>query len=147
MPVTTYRKRLPVQTGLESFGHIGWLVGRICEPRAGLEALESTAKANRGDRQTLLDDTRVEGAAPRPGSRPGDRAPALRAARDLFARDSAPLSTEEFFRLWQGIEEEVGDPRLPLRIGSVISVESFNPMVFAAFCSKDLNTALPRIAR
>jgi len=65
---------------------------------------------------------------------------------DLFGRSSAALSTEEYFRLWRGIEEEAGDPKLPLRIGATISAEAFDPPIFAALCSPDLNTALGRLS-
>ena len=65
---------------------------------------------------------------------------------DLFARDKAALSTEEYFRLWRGIEEESGDPNLPLRIGAAISAEAFDPPIFAALCSPELNTALGRLS-
>ena len=73
----------------------------------------------------------------------------LRRARlpeDLFGHEKATLSTDEYFRLWRGIEEESADPTLPLRIGSVISTETFTPEIFAALCSPDLNTALGRIS-
>ncbi|RMG92580.1 MAG: AraC family transcriptional regulator [Candidatus Dadabacteria bacterium] len=74
----------------------------------------------------------------------------LRRARlpeDLWARPTASLHTDEFFRLWKGLEEEAADPRLPLRLGSAISLEAFDPAVFAALCSPDLNTAFRRIGR
>jgi len=45
----------------------------------------------------------------------------------------------------RGIEEEAEDPLTPLRIGSSIPVEAFDPPIFAALCSPDLNTALKRI--
>ncbi len=66
---------------------------------------------------------------------------------DLFARKNAVLDTAEYFRFWCALEESADDPLLPLRIGSAISVETFDPPVFAALCSPDLNTALQRIAR
>jgi len=66
---------------------------------------------------------------------------------DLFARESAGLKTDEYFRLWRGLEEEADDPILPIRIGRAISVEAFDPPIFAALCSPDLNTALARIAQ
>jgi len=66
---------------------------------------------------------------------------------DLFGREKAFLTTKEYFRLWQGIEEETADLTLPLRIGAAISVEAFSPPIFAALCSPDLNTALERMAR
>ena len=78
-----------------------------------------------------------------------DPASVLRRARlpaDLFARTRAALSAEEFFRLWVGLEQEVGDPMLPVRLGESLTVEAFDPLIFAALCSDDLNTAMPRIS-
>ena len=66
---------------------------------------------------------------------------------DLFGRENASLSTSEYFRLWRGIEAEADDPTLPLKIGGAISVEAFDPPIFAALCSANLNAALERIAR
>ena len=65
---------------------------------------------------------------------------------DLFARTRATLTSAEFYALWRGMEQESGDPLLPLRIGESISVESFDPPIFAALCSPDLDTALRRLA-
>ena len=65
---------------------------------------------------------------------------------DLFSRVGAWLTTDAYFRLWRGIEEEADDPALPIRLGSGISVEAFDAPVFAALCSADLNGALQRIA-
>ncbi len=65
---------------------------------------------------------------------------------DLFAREKATMTTEEYFRLCRGIDEEADDPRMPLRVGSAISVEAFDPPIFAALCSPDLNRALKRIS-
>ena len=66
---------------------------------------------------------------------------------DLFAREKASLDTGEYFRLWRGMEEEANDPLLPLRVGAAISVEAFDPPIFAAMCSPDLNTALWRLSK
>jgi AraC-like DNA-binding protein len=65
---------------------------------------------------------------------------------DILGRSKAVLSTNEYFRLWEGIEKESGDPALPLRIGEALSVEVFDPPIFAALCSPNLNTALSRLA-
>jgi AraC-like DNA-binding protein len=65
---------------------------------------------------------------------------------DTLGRAKSRLTTDEYFRLWRGIEEESGDPALPLRIGEALSVEVFDPPIFAALCSADLNPALGRIA-
>jgi AraC-like DNA-binding protein len=66
---------------------------------------------------------------------------------DLLGRGRVTLSQAEYFRLWRGLEEEVADPTLPLRIGAAIKGETFDPPIFAALCSPDLGTALDRIAR
>ncbi|HSN15709.1 MAG TPA: AraC family transcriptional regulator ligand-binding domain-containing protein, partial [Anaeromyxobacteraceae bacterium] len=66
---------------------------------------------------------------------------------DLLGRGRITLSQSDYFRLWRGLEEETADPTLPLRIGAAIRGEAFDPPIFAALCSPDLDTALDRIAR
>ncbi len=66
---------------------------------------------------------------------------------DLFVRERAQVDTVGYFRLWQALDQMLEDPELPLRIGAAISVEAFDPPIFAALCSRDLNVALGRIAR
>jgi AraC-like DNA-binding protein len=65
---------------------------------------------------------------------------------DLWAREKATLSSDEYFRLWLATLDESGDPTLPLKFGAAISVEVFDPPIFAALCSPNLNTALERLA-
>lgn len=65
---------------------------------------------------------------------------------DLFARVRVSLSGEAYFRLWQAIADEARDPKLPIRAGSGVPVEGFDPSLFAALSSPDLNTALTRFA-
>ncbi len=81
------------------------------------------------------------------GLRPADVLRRAQLPDDLFGRERAALNTHEYFRLWKGIEVELGDPALALRIGKAISVEMFDPPVFAALCSPNLNVALERISR
>ena len=66
---------------------------------------------------------------------------------DLFSRGPAVLSTVQYFTLWRALEDEAEDPELPLRVGRAVSAETFDPPVFAAFCSRDLNAAAMRIAK
>lgn len=66
---------------------------------------------------------------------------------DLFSRKDASLSPADYFRLWQGLEQAAGTEELPLKIGQAISVEAFDPPIFASLCSPDLNTALRRLAQ
>jgi AraC-like DNA-binding protein len=65
---------------------------------------------------------------------------------DLFGRGPVDLPPEEYFRLWEALDAESGDPDLAVTIGRSISVEMFHPPVFAALCSPDLRTAAERIA-
>lgn len=66
---------------------------------------------------------------------------------DLFARHNAQLAAEDYFRIWVAADEEANDPLLPLKLGQAISVESFDPPIFACFCSPELTTAFQRLAQ
>jgi AraC-like DNA-binding protein len=67
--------------------------------------------------------------------------------RDLFSQKNASLNPEEYFRLWKGLEKSLNDPSFPLRIGQMISTESFSPPIFASLCSPNLNVAMERLSR
>ncbi|MFJ9683363.1 AraC family transcriptional regulator ligand-binding domain-containing protein [Streptomyces sp. NPDC101194] len=73
----------------------------------------------------------------------------LRRARlpaGLFAHGAVTLTTEEYYRFWDALDAEAADPDLAVRIGRALSVEAFNPPIFAALCSANLHTAAERIA-
>ena len=65
---------------------------------------------------------------------------------DLFAREQATVRADEFARMLAAVEVEAADPILALRIGEALSFEMFDPPLFAAMCSDDLDTALTRLA-
>lgn len=88
--------------------------------------------------QLLLRDARIDGASVL-------RRAALPA--DLFTSGRATIDAESYFKLFQALDDEAGDPQLAIRLGSAISVEAFDPPLFSAFCSPNLNVALERIAR
>ena len=67
--------------------------------------------------------------------------------RDLFTSGRKTITIDECFALWAGLEAESGDPLLPLAIGRAISFEAFDPPLFAATCSPDLNVAARRLAQ
>lgn len=67
--------------------------------------------------------------------------------RDLFSRKNAFLSTDEYFRLWKGLEASLNDPSFPLRMGQMISTEAFSPPIFASLCSPNMNVAMERLSR
>jgi AraC-like DNA-binding protein len=65
---------------------------------------------------------------------------------DLFSRPGASLSAADFFKLWSGMEQVGGGDDLPLRLGRAISVEAFDPPIFASLCAPTLNVALQRLS-
>lgn len=66
---------------------------------------------------------------------------------DLFARKDTSLSSADYFRLWHGLEQAAGTDMLPLKIGQHLSVEAFDPPIFASLCSANLNTAFQRLSQ
>ncbi len=81
------------------------------------------------------------------GVRPEDLLRRAGLPGDLFARPSATLTTADFFHFWRVLDEQSDDPALAIRLGKAISLEAFDPAIFAALCSPDLDTALERISR
>ncbi|MBK5438312.1 AraC family transcriptional regulator ligand-binding domain-containing protein [Pseudomonas sp. TH32] len=66
---------------------------------------------------------------------------------DLFSRQEATITAAQFFELWQAIEQVGGDDMaLPLKLGQAISVEAFDPAIFACLCSPNLNVAFQRLS-
>jgi AraC-like DNA-binding protein len=65
---------------------------------------------------------------------------------DMFSRPGASLSPAEFFKLWNGMEQVAGGDDLPLRFGRAISVEAFDPPIFASLCALNMNVALQRLS-
>lgn len=80
------------------------------------------------------------------GVTPGDLLALAQLPADLFSRKDSVLSPPEYFRLFESLEQLVGESHLPLRLGGAISVEAFDPALFACLCSPDLNIALTRLA-
>jgi len=66
---------------------------------------------------------------------------------DLFSRKTASLGIEEYFRFWYALEKSINNPTVPLVLGQALPVESFNPPIFAAFCSPNLNVCVDRLSR
>lgn len=70
--------------------------------------------------------------------------------QDAFARRQRHvLDSAEYFRLWQALDNGGRTPATPpaLKIGSAIPLETFEPALFGALCSSDLNAALTRMSR
>ncbi len=80
------------------------------------------------------------------GIHPGDVLRRAGVAADLLAREHATIRGEEFCRLLWALDAEVSDRTLPIKIAEALSFEMFDPPVFAAMCSPDLDTALRRLS-
>ena len=81
------------------------------------------------------------------GYAPADVLSLARLPGDLFARPGASLSPAQYFDLWRGLELAAGGDELALKLAQAMSVEAFDPALFACLCSPDLNTALQRLAQ
>jgi AraC-like DNA-binding protein len=67
---------------------------------------------------------------------------------DLLSRSPLFVTADEFFRLWKGIEYAFrDDPAFPLHLARAITPETFSPPLFAALCSRNLYSALSRMAK
>ncbi|MCU1753234.1 AraC family transcriptional regulator [Pseudomonas sp. 6D_7.1_Bac1] len=80
------------------------------------------------------------------GVAPGELLALAELPADLFSRKDASLTPAEYFRIFHSLEMLVGEAQLPLRLGGAISVEAFDPSLFACLCSPNLNVALTRLA-
>lgn len=65
---------------------------------------------------------------------------------DLLARTGVRLEASAFYRFWAGLEAELADPLMPIRLCRVLRSEGFSPALFAALCSPNLLVAVQRIA-
>ncbi len=67
---------------------------------------------------------------------------------DLFVRESATVSGPEYFRIWDGLATVQQDlPTFPLELALRVTPDTFNPILFACYCSRNLRVAAVRIGR
>jgi AraC-like DNA-binding protein len=66
---------------------------------------------------------------------------------DLLQRPGTRLDSEAWYRFWDALEAEVGDPCFPIRLCESIRGDAFSPPLFAALSSPNLRVAMERIAR
>ena len=79
--------------------------------------------------------------------RPGDVLRRANLPPDFFAESNVRVSGEEYFRLWRGLEEEAAEHPVALLIGRSASMVAFDPAIFAALCSPNLNRAALRLSQ
>ncbi len=67
---------------------------------------------------------------------------------DLLSRKSPIVTTDEYFRLWNGLAHVLRhEQTFPLRLAQSFTPETFSPILFACLCSVNLNMALRRLAQ
>nr|WP_279052168.1 AraC family transcriptional regulator [Acinetobacter tandoii] len=66
--------------------------------------------------------------------------------RDAFNRKKFHVTATQYFDFWNAIETVSGVENLPLKIGQMITVELFDPAIFACICSPNLTVALQRLS-
>lgn len=65
---------------------------------------------------------------------------------DFFEQKFLPLTPADYFRFWGVLEKEAPLKAFPLVLAQAVTVESFNPPIFACFCSENLRSGLDRLA-
>lgn len=65
---------------------------------------------------------------------------------DAFNRKEFHVTAMQYFNFWNAIETVSGVENLPLKIGQMITVELFDPAIFACICSPNLTIALQRLS-
>jgi AraC-like DNA-binding protein len=62
-------------------------------------------------------------------------------------RDGAPVSTRQFFAIWEALAEVADDPAIGLRIATELEAVLMPPSFLAAYHARDFRDALRRVAR
>ena len=65
---------------------------------------------------------------------------------DTFSHESLRLSESEYFAMISAINDVTDDPLLPTKLVASDHIETFSPPIFAAYCSKNGEQFLQRLA-
>ncbi|MGA5462140.1 helix-turn-helix domain-containing protein [Mycobacterium sp. NPDC050041] len=80
------------------------------------------------------------------GVRAADLLDAAGLPGDLLGREDAALTPPQYYALFSALDHLVGDRELATTIAGTLSPEVFDPPIFAAMCSPNLQVAAERIA-
>ena len=67
--------------------------------------------------------------------------------QDLFSRKNIRLTKDEYFRLMESIGELLPNEDTLIKIATSENIEAFSPPIFAAFCSKNAQICINRLAQ
>lgn len=65
----------------------------------------------------------------------------------LLQGGGSRITLDDYYTLHRVVADEADDPAFALRTGQIYSVELFDPALFAALCSPDMNTAATRMGQ
>jgi AraC-like DNA-binding protein len=80
------------------------------------------------------------------GIPPADLLRAAELPADLFQRERPTVDADGFLRLWAALTHFLRHPAPGLLLGRAVQADTFNPPLFAAFCSPNLAVALDRLS-
>ena len=66
---------------------------------------------------------------------------------DLFSRKNIRLTRDEYFHFMESIGEMIPGEGKLIKIATAEGIETFSPPIFAAFCSKNAQTCIERLAQ
>lgn len=66
---------------------------------------------------------------------------------DMFARNDPAVTSEEYYRFMQAIEDIVADNKMPILLATADNIETITPPIFAAYCSANARECIRRIAQ
>lgn len=81
------------------------------------------------------------------GVRPADLLRSAGLAEDLFSRERPTLAPQAFGRLFDALAKATKHDAPGLILGQSVSLEVFNPPLFAVFCSETLVASMDRLAQ
>lgn len=65
---------------------------------------------------------------------------------DLFSHQIPSLTAIEYIRFMEALKDLTIDNCTPIKIGTIESIETFSPPIFAAYCSKNVLTCMKRMS-
>lgn len=65
----------------------------------------------------------------------------------IFTSSAARVDVDAWASLWDALEAEVHAPDLPLQLSRLVTLDMFDPALFAALCSLNLQQAATRLQR
>ncbi|MGN1271962.1 MAG: AraC family transcriptional regulator ligand-binding domain-containing protein [Lactobacillus sp.] len=66
---------------------------------------------------------------------------------DSFKREHPTMTEQQYYSFMAAIGDQISDPFLPIQIATTDQIESFSPPIFAAYCSRNGEVFINRLAQ